>query len=375
MTEINIKGIESAIANKFQEVTAPFADEIRGRMNEIEDRCLTMEQKGFASYIPHTKGGYDNKAFSDFLKTGERDFLVKSMSIATDSAGGYTHIAELGPTIIDAVAEINPLMREVNQLTVSANVYDQIFTTTRSATGRAAESASRSETGTANFEKTSIILYDLYAYPKITNELLNSSQFNLDQWLRREVQEAFSETLSTEFITGNGSSQSVGLLNSMSTNTLTSSPQLPWGSLRYIDAGSPHVVSYSLLLSVVSALPVRYKAGGNAKWFMSTSAIEAIRGLVDQNGLPIWRQDFGIAGAPMVLLGYPVVEVPQLEGQTYPVLFGDMKQAYSFVTHQQGLGILVDQITAPGFTKYFASLQCAGGVMDSRAMVALSATV
>ena len=89
--------------------------------------------------------------------------------------------------------------------------------------------------------------------------------------------------------------------------------------------------------------------------------------------MPIWRQDFGIAGAPMVLLGYPVVEVPQLNNQPYRVLFGDMRKAYSFVQHSRGLGVIVDQVTAPGFTKYYASLQCAGGVMDSRAIVALRA--
>ena len=75
----------------------------------------------------------------------------------------------------------------------------------------------------------------------------------------------------------------------------------------------------------------------------------------------------------MVLLGYPVVEVPQLDSQTYTVLFGDMKKAYSFVSHSKGLGFIVDQVTAPGFTKFYASLQCAGGVMDSRALVALRA--
>jgi HK97 family phage major capsid protein len=373
--EFDYEVVEKALNSKFKEI----GEQLDDRVKTVEDQLHVLEQHAVDySYDSHSfkAESIDTKGLDGFLKTGDRDFLeAKSMSIASDSSGGYTHIAELGPSIIDSVAEINPLMKEVNQVFISANVYDQIFTTTRSATGRAAESASRSETGTANFEKTSISLFDLYAYPKITNELLNSSQFKLDQWWRREVQEAFSETLATEFITGDGSSKSVGLLNSMSTAGLTTSPELAWGSLHYVDAGSPHVVSYALLLSVISALPVRYKAGGNAKWFMSTKAIEAVRGLVDQNGLPIWRQDFGIAGAPMVLLGYPVVEVPQLEGQSYPIMFGDMKQAYSFVSHMKGLGVLVDQITSPGFTKYFASLQCAGGVMDSRAMVALSATV
>jgi hypothetical protein len=43
--------------------------------------------------------------------------------------------------------------------------------------------------------------------------------------------EAFNEALPTEFFSGDDLSQSVALLNSLSTNTLGDSPDLPWGSL------------------------------------------------------------------------------------------------------------------------------------------------
>ena len=354
--------------NEFKQRHTESLDEFKTRLEKLEIKADTPE------FTTGKRGeDYDVKAFESFLRTGKREHLEqsKAMSIGTDGSGGYTHIRELGTSIIAAVGELNPLMREVRQVVIDSNEFRQIFTTSRTANGRAAESGSRSESNTATFEVSDVTLYDLYSYPKLTNELLNSSQFNLNAWIRADIAESFSETLGTEFITGNGSSKSVGLLNSTSTATITGSPLLAWGSLHSV-LNSPQGVSYPNLLDTISALPLRYRASGNAKWYMATSAIEAARNLLDQNDLPIWRQDFGVAGAPMVLLGYPVVEVPQLDGQSHRVLFGDARQAYAFVRHSKGLGFIVDQITSPGFTKFYASLQCAGGVMDSRAMVALA---
>ncbi len=344
-----------------------------GQIEELDEMLHAMVEK--MTKLPGgnlvSNSEVKRKDFEQFLRTADKSLLTKSMSIATEVSGGYTHIPEVGKEIISAVADMNPLLREVNIITIHANKYEQIFTTTRMANARAAEGATRSETSTANFEKTTIELFDLYAYPTITNELLHSSAFMLDTWIRNDITESFNEALSYEFITGDGVVSSVGLLNNVSANDIGGTPALAWGDVHSETTAS---LAYDDLLGLISALPVRYKAAGNCKWYMSTEAIEAVRALKDSNGLPIWRQDFGIAGAPMVLLGYQVIETPQVDGTGFAAMFGDMRQAYAFVSHDKGLGFLIDQITQPGFTKFYASLQCAGGVMDSRAVVALEVT-
>ena len=304
---IDIKAVAAVLETKF--------DERNDQINELSDRMQQIEQKGLSYANNNSSGNFNKQALDTFYKTGNSELLTKSMSIAVDAAGGYTHVAELANEIIMAVGEVNPLMKEVNQVTVSANVYDQLFTDSHGASARSAESGSRNESNTANFQKTSVTLFDLYAYPKVTNELINSSQFDLAAFIEADTRQQFSEALGTEFVTGNGSTQSVGLLNSLSASGEKTSPELPWGSIQYVTSGSPEQITYAALLNLISTLPVRYKAAGNCKFYMSTTAIEEARGLLDANNLPIWRQDFGIAGAPMVLLGYPVVEVPQLDGQ------------------------------------------------------------
>lgn len=346
--------------------------EFRGDYAEVKSRLEKLEIQADAP--PFTRNSDTDgriKGLDHYLRTGDHSQIAqKAMTIGTDSSGGYMHVPELDNQVWSAVGELNPLMAEVDMVTIDANEYQRIYTTTRNATGRAAEGGTRSETTTPVFERVSIPLFTLYSYPKVSEEMMGSTGFDVQGWLRNDVAEAFSEALATEFVTGDGSSKSVGLLNSVSPNTLGGSPDLPWGSI-HSRVNSPQAVSYANLLDVISALPLRYKA--NAKWYMSTTQIEAVRNLLDSNNLPIWRQDFGVAGAPMVLLGYPVVEVPQLESTSYEILFGDMKRAYSFVRHSSGLKISVDSnITTPGQWKFYIRQHCAGGVTDSRAMVALA---
>lgn len=334
------------------------------------DRKFELAKSGVEQYVTSgVMGTHEYDKGTIIAGTGP-EAAQMSIEIATVDAGGYLHVRQLDEAIMAAVGEMNPLMAEVRQVSIQANEFRQVFTTTRNATARAAENDPRSETATANFVVSDVTLYDLYALPTITNEILNGTGFDIMSWVVNDVAESFSTALGEEFVIGDGVKQSTGLLNSVSTNLLGGTPDLPWGSIHSIDT-SP-TITYEMLLTAISRLPIRYKAAGNAKWYMSTSAIEAARGLKDANGLPIWRQDFGIAGAPMVLLGYPVVEVPQLDGKSHTVMFGDMRQAYAFVHNDRGMGIIVDRITSKGFTKIYSSKQCAGAVMDSRAMVALA---
>jgi HK97 family phage major capsid protein len=118
---------------------------------------------------------------------------------------------------------------------------------------------------------------------------------------------------------------------------------------------------------------VRYRR--NAKFYASTSGIETMRNLVDDQNRPIWLDAAGgVSGRPQTILGFDVVEAPALEAATAgntPVVFGDLAQAYLWVSHVRGLRVIRDDITVPGTTKFYVSLQCGGGPGDTRALKAL----
>ena len=70
-------------------------------------------------------------------------------------------------------------------------------------------------------------------------------------------------------------------------------------------------LSYSTLCDVEAAIPAEYEA--NAKWCMTKKTFMSFIGMVDQNGQPIARINYGINGKPeRTLLGREVIlYVPQ----------------------------------------------------------------
>jgi HK97 family phage major capsid protein len=130
---------------------------------------------------------------------------------------------------------------------------------------------------------------------------------------------------------------------------------------------------YSSLVSLSQELPVRYRK--NAKFYASTSGIETMRNLQDDTGRPIWFDaSGGISGRPQSILGYEVIEAPALPtvaAGNMPVVFGDLMQAYLWASHVRGLRVIRDDITTPGSTKFYMSLQCGGMPGDTRALKAL----
>jgi HK97 family phage major capsid protein len=322
-------------------------------------------------------------AIEAYFRTGDKSGLAgydeKAMSIGTDTAGGYTHIPELGPEILAAIGESVPMFADVRSEVTDTNEYRQIYTTTAPSAARAAESGTRNASTTPIIYRVDVKLFDLYAYVSTSNELLDSSNFDISRYLQEEVERQFSAAIETEIVSGSGSGsqQALGILTqATSTSGDTDSPERAFNLYQRLNLGSDSPIStfsYGGLVSLSQELPVRYRR--NAKFYASTSGIETMRNLVDDQNRPIWLDAAGgVSGRPQSILGFDVVEAPALEAATAgntPVVFGDLAQAYLWVSHVRGLRVIRDDITTPGTTKFYVSLQCGGMPGDTRALKAL----
>lgn len=100
-------------------------------------------------------------------------------------------------------------------------------------------------------------------------------------------------------IAGTGTGQPTGIL----TQTV------PTGQTITIADTTTHVPTYAELVEAEAALPVEYE--NTAKWFMTKKQFMAFVGMVDDNGQPIARVDYGIEnGAVRRLLGREVIVHP-----------------------------------------------------------------
>ena len=148
--------------------------------------------------------------------------------------------------------------------------------------------------------------------------------------------------------------------------------------------GTANNATYADIINFIYALPQQYWTP-SAKFIINPVMLSAIRGLVDDNGRPIYidglsRND-GIVGT---LLGFDVVvnkylEVPTAAGDTagtnsqYPMYFGDWNKAHAIVDRLNMVLRRYDQ-TAPGFITFFGEKRLATSVVDPFALVRYRST-
>jgi HK97 family phage major capsid protein len=143
-------------------------------------------------------------------------------------------------------------------------------------------------------------------------------------------------------------------------------------------------VTYKDVVNFIYALPQQYWTE-SAKFVVSPLMLQAIRGLTDSQGRPIYidglsRTD-GIVGS---LLGFDVVVNKYLSspnsststaGTTslYPMYFGDWQKAFTIVDRLNMVLRRYDQ-TQPGYINFFGEKRLATSVVDPNALVRYRST-
>jgi len=123
---------------------------------------------------------------------------------------------------------------------------------------------------------------DTMAYPVFETTFVNN------------VVEAMVKALEQAIISGDGSGKPKGIL----------AETAPSG--QNIDIAADKDFTYQTLVAAEAALPLAYESG--AVWFMTKKTFMAFVGMVDANGQPIARVNYGIGGKPeRSLLGRPVI--------------------------------------------------------------------
>lgn len=105
----------------------------------------------------------------------------------------------------------------------------------------------------------------------------------------------------TAIINGTGSGQPTGILKQTA----------PTGQALTIAAGATNKITYQTLVEAEAAVPAEYES--SAKWCMTKKSFMRFAGMVDGQGQPIARVNYGIGGKiERTLLGREVVVAPYL---------------------------------------------------------------
>jgi HK97 family phage major capsid protein len=303
-----------------------------------------------------------NEELRTFVRTGES----RSLSAGVNADGGFTVIPALDKTIYSLLRDNSVFRQNAMVQTISTEVYKKLVNIGGTAANWAAESDTRTETGTSSLKEIEISLNSLYSYPKTSQELLDWSGFDIAGWITSEVALESGEKEEAAFWNGDGVKKPKGLLTY--TKAITDDATRAFGTIQEIESAATGVIDGDDLIDFVHTLRRGYR--DSAKFYMTDATQAKIRKLKDTDGNYLWRA--GIAeGEANTLLGKPVEIAEQLDDDY--IVYGDLMRAYTVLDHASGVRLLRDNLTQPGFVKMFTTRYVGGGLIDSNAVKFLKA--
>lgn len=245
----------------------------------------------------------------------------QSLTVGTDSEGGYLVPDEFERTLIEALEEEN-IMRTLAKIikTSSGDRKIPVVASKGSATW-VDEEGPILESGDT-FTQVSIGAFKLATMIKVSEELLNDSVFDLGSYIAKEFGRRIGAKEEEAFFTGDGEGKPTGVFNGSG------------GAELGVTAAKVGEITADELLDLFYSLKAPYRK--KAVFVMNDATVKAIRKLKDGTGQYLWQPSI-TAGEPDTLLNRPVktsAYIPTLEAAAKVMAFGDF--GYYWIADRQG---------------------------------------
>jgi HK97 family phage major capsid protein len=302
-------------------------------------------------------------------KADGREVRATYVAAGTNTAGGYALPKEIESTIARLMLDISPIRAISTVRPVGTTDYHEVFDINGQGFGWVGETGTRTQTNTADFADVAPTMGTLYAYPWATEESLDDLFFNVEQWLTESVTEGMAQGEGAAFVSGNGTNKPTGFLSGPTPVATADNAGRAFGTLQYVASGQAAALptSADTFYDLIYSLRARYRA--NATWVVSKAILASMRKYKDTTGQYLWQPSL-IVGQPSTFMGFPIVEaedMPAVAANSFPVAFGDFKQGY-LITDRVGLRITRDEITTPGFVKFYVRKRVGGKIRNSQAI-------
>ena len=244
--------------------------------------------------------------------------VLNSLSIGSDSEGGYLVPDEFETTLVSALQDENIIRNLAHVITSSSGDKKIPVVASNGAALWVDEGAAIPESNDG-FGQVNLGAHKLATLLKISEELLNDSAFNLEQYAAKEFGRRIGRAEEEAFISGTGTGRPTGFLNTAQAG---------------ITAASATAISFDEIIDLYHSLREPYRR--NAVFIVNDSTVKAIRKLKDNSGQYLWTPSM-IAGTPDTILGRPVKTsnfMPAIAAGKKTVAFGDF--SYYWIADRQG---------------------------------------
>ena len=294
------------------------------------------------------------KAFWNSMRNRNSYEVMNALSIGTDSEGGYLVPDEYEKKLIEALDD-EVFFRSLATVINTSSGDRKIPIVTSKGEAAWIDEGGQFPESDDSFGQTSIGAYKLATMIKVSDELLNDSVFNIEQYISKEFARRIGAKEEEAFFVGDGSGKPTGLFNSAETGVTAANTNITFDDVMDL--------YYSL------RAPYRNKA----TWLLNDSTVKAIRKLKDGNGNYIWQPSVR-EGEPDRILNRPYrtsIYVPELGAGNRVMAFGDY--SYYWIADRQGRSFkrLNELYATTGQVGFLASERVDGKLILSEAVKTL----
>lgn len=360
--KLKAKADDTVVNDKLQKIDAS----IDGFQKIIDDLNAKLAAKAAGGVIGDLPADPEYvAAFKAHMRKGD---VSAAMTKGVDADGGYTAPIEWDRTITGKLKVISPIRANARVMSITTAGFKKLFTDRAVGSGWVGETAARPATSTPQIGILDFVPGEIYANPAISQQLLDDSAVDLEQWLADEVDTEFARQEGIAFLSGNGTNKPYGILTYVA--GAANAARHPWGAIPVVPGGHATLLTTDGFIDLFYSLPGEFRS--NAKLYMNRLSQGKVRKLKDGQGNYIWQPSYA-AGQPATILGEPVVEVPDMPdvaADAIAALYGDMDATY-LVVDRVGIRVLRDPYTNKPYVHFYTTKRVGGGVYNPEPMRAL----
>ncbi|NMG64896.1 phage major capsid protein [Azoarcus indigens] len=286
----------------------------------------------------------------------------------TGAAGGYAVPEVIERSILRLSVDISPIRQIATVRTVGSTDYKELVDIGGAGFEWVGETDARAQTNTPDLVEVQPTFGMASAKPQASEESLDDMFFNVEDWLISSASEAIAQGEGAAFVLGNGVKKPTGILAGPAP-VATGDATRAFGTLQFFASGAAAAMpaSADIFLDIVYSLRARYRS--NANWLTNKVVLAALRKYKDSTGQYLWQPAM-TAGQPSSFLGYSIVEaedMPTVAANAFPLAFGDFREGY-LITDKVGMRMTRDEITTPGFVKFYVRKRTGGKLRNTQAI-------
>jgi HK97 family phage major capsid protein len=291
--------------------------------------------------------------------------------------GGFLVLPDqdLGP-IEKLLQEVVPMRQYAQVVPINTYTYRKpIRTSTPGAKWGDELTAPSDNNGTPKYALLDYPAQDLYADPIVSQDMLEDTQYPIEQEIQDASVEDFGVAEGVGFISGDGNMKPLGILG-YGSDKYVADANWAFGKVGWLTTGAsgafPTPSGTTGSGDPIMTMPYSMKAAyrQNAKWMMNRMSIGVCRTLKDADGRYIWVNANLVEGQPATLDGREVIEaeqMPDIGADSMAIALADWEKAYVIVD-RVGLSVLRDQLTQYPNVMFRTRKRVGGGIKNFEAL-------